>query len=226
MTPRRKAAAAVVAVSLLVVPIAPAAARQMRARDEPSVTGPLEPDPELHSCDSKKTRAEGEVVAAFTICLQWYRLSPEREADPLNDYGALWVRARANSKNGWCATRVKLETTLPSEGTLSKAPRAGSKIEAKRGDKKTTSMLAVDAQGDAPEPGTIEQSYLLRPGTLRVTLRDDTRTYRLRWDGLSRKAVAFATGIELSWPQGGEPWVPNEEEAPAIFGRFLEPGAC
>ncbi|HVM34445.1 MAG TPA: hypothetical protein VM784_03790 [Actinomycetota bacterium] len=226
MTHVRTAAAAIVAISLLAALISPASARQMRARDEPNVAGPLAPDPELHSCDSKKTRAKGKVVAAFTICLQWYRLAPESEADPLNDYGALWVRARANSKNGWCATRVKLETELPAEGTLAKAPRPGRKIEARRGDKETTSLLSVDAQGDAPDPGTIEQSYLVRPGTLRVTFDDETRTYRLKWNGLSRKAVAFATGIELSWPQGGKPWVPNEEEVPAIFGRFLEPGAC
>lgn len=202
-----------------------ASPRQMRVRDEPNVSGPLAADPELHSCQSKKTSANGEVVAVFRICLQWYRLAPQGETDPEKNYGALWIKARAKAKNGWCARRVKLETVLPSRGTLSKAPRPGKKIELKRG-KEMTSSLKVDAQGAAPVAGVVEQSYIVRPGAMRVTFDDDTRVYRMKWEGTSTRAIAFAKGIELRWPDGGDPWVPSPDEAPAIFGRVVQPSVC
>lgn len=211
--------AGVAAMALL----APAAsARQMTVKDEPTVSGPLEPDPELRACKTTRERSGGEVVAVFKICLQWYRFAPADETDPDKNYGALWIQATVDAKNGWCTRQMKVETVLPKKGTLTKAPRPGKTVRVAGGTKKVTSKLTVDAGGATETPGEIKQSYLVRKGTLRARFKSDANLYRLKWDGNSPKLLAMAKGIELEWPSTGSPPITTS----AVRGNFRKTGGC
>ncbi|HVL64187.1 MAG TPA: hypothetical protein VM573_03345 [Actinomycetota bacterium] len=214
--------AALAALSLVVLLGAPAHARQMRVQDEPATSENVAADETLQGCSKKRQRSGGEVVGVFEICVQWYRLDPTTETDPDNDYGAMWVKARVDAKNGWCTRAMKVETVLPEEGALAKAPRPGRKVTVDAGSERTRTRLELDAEGLAAEPGQIRQGYLVRKGTMRSRFNADTRSFRVRWIGGSPHAIAVAKGVELVWESGGAPWVPSPEDGPAVFATFRQ----
>ena len=212
-----------IAVLTAIVMIAPAAAigapKQLAATKKPQVNGPLTTNGGLQGCKKKTERHQGEPVAHFQICNGYYVFDPDDETDAANDYGAYWVQATVDAVNGWCTRSVVTELEGGGNSIAARAPKPGTTIKKKKGQKFTT-KLRVDAQGNTDSEATIKNTFKLRPGTFKA--RKKGSKFLLNWAGRSKKKLAYVMGAELMWAAGGSP----PTLVPQVFARFEKRNNC
>ena len=181
----------------LVILAAPAAfGAQMKAGDDPQVTGPLEL--EKKDCQRRTKSFDGELAAVARACLRFYSLTPEGESDADRNYGAIWLQSNLDARNGWCTVGATSDILLPRGVEVhARVPRGLQEINrvGSRGTK-----LIVDAKGQAEVPGSIKQEAIAYPKTIRTSMRQEGQVFRLNWKGATAKTLGFPSGIELSWP--------------------------
>ncbi len=202
MTSRPALRAFVALASVVVALTGPAAqARQLRATDEPKTSGPV--SEAGSSCSGDRLEHEGETIARVESCIWVYRFDETMETDLTKTYGAVWVQNTVDPMNGWCATYIPTEITIP-KGTYrhARAPRDAIKV-ARR--KRVKTKLVVDAAGQALEPARISNGYTLFPRRLKTGSSDGGRTTRVTWSGKQSRTLAFAGGLEASWSFLGTP---------------------
>lgn len=189
------------ALGLLLLLQSPAAAAQLDAKDAPKLNGPLTTTPGLRSCTRQTERTDGgQVIAYFKVCTRYYEFDPDKENDSDSNYGAFWIQANINASNGWCARSAKIDLTY-SGGVRNKAPKPGTTERAKHRERFTTKLI-VDTDGHSTGDASIKNSFSLLPGKLRAS-RPRSGKFRLEWRGKTANKLALVSGLELSWPQGG-----------------------
>ncbi len=185
---------------MLVTTASPVAAEQLDARDEPTVEGALAED--QTDCTATTETRKGEVVAHLRLCYWLYRLAPATDGDPDDDFAIMWIQTQVNALRGWCAEEVRNSIKVTDASMHQVAPRR--RIETDD-IKRVTTTLVADAQGTATETGSVTQSFDLYPGVLRrptftATMNGtETVKYISRWNGSSRRNLAFAAGAEIEW---------------------------
>ncbi|HEX2051390.1 MAG TPA: hypothetical protein VHJ34_12290 [Actinomycetota bacterium] len=201
--------ASLAAAAAIVLSAAPAAA-QLDATNAPRSRGPV--TLEDKDCKRDVQRAPGgAVMARFALCRWFYRFKPERETNENRDFGAFWIQASVDAENGWCTRWTKADMKLPDKfGML--APKLGTE---RRGPQRFTTKLVVDASGDTERPARLQQTFKVFPGKMRA-FKPSKDVYRLRWDGATKRKLAYAYGIEVSYPDGGNPSVVT----PSILALF------
>ena len=197
--PVRYVVAALVAATAMVVP---ADAGQMGAARNPRVSGPLELSGS--SCAKDKAVHEGETIALLESCIWLYEYDMAMETDLLRNYGAGWVQTTVDPINGWCATKVGSELTVPAAVSVHDyAPKR--KLTTKKKTRERD-KLKVDAEGNAGlEEGTVSQRFDLFPRTLATSVPDTNRAVRTVWRGRESSKLAFALGAEISWELADSP---------------------
>lgn len=192
-----RSVALVVALTLPGTSPATAGGSQLDPYDRPDASGPL--TFQGKGCGKRTARSQGDLVAVLRYCVFLYTLSPTAELDPLRDYGAAWAQTEVDPRNGWCATNVRSEVSLPKQArghaTAPKDMDAGAPKQAR-------TSLVVDAQGLALSNGVLRQTYRLYPGGITGAVSDHGRDYRVTWNGRTNKTLAFAVGREFSVPTG------------------------
>jgi hypothetical protein len=197
-----------------------AVTEQLKASKPPTVHGPLSTSPELRGCKKNTKRTDsGQVMARFHVCSRYYKFASDRENDSDSNYGAFWIQATVDTTNGWCASKSTVDLSYP-RGVRNKAPRPGTTERAKQRERFTTKLI-VDADGHAEVDGTIKSSFALLPGKLRSVFFAGRKLFRVRWNGGSKNKVALVSGLELSWPQGGQ----APEITPRV-GAVLDRTSC
>jgi hypothetical protein len=171
---------------------------QLDARDRPNVSGPL-----VHtagSCDTGRPRAGGQVAVVLRACSDVYTFKAGKETDPNRNYDVIWLQTTVEPRNGYCATDATSTLTVPK----------GSRIERKAPRKKRTderiryqTRLVAKAGGTAVNNGVVKQGFALYPRIMDPTL--EGRTLTLEWRGRTSKTVAFALGVEVSYPENDPP---------------------
>jgi len=206
---------AVVAALMVVVAASPAAAEQLDAREAPAVEGALALE-ETECRTSTETR-KGDAVAFLRLCHWLYRLDPATDGNADQDFAVVWVQTEVDAVRGWCAEEVRNSIKV-TNGTMHQvAPRRRIETDDK---KRVTTTLVADGQGSATETGSVTQSFDLYPGVLRRptftatidTSGTETVKYISRWNGSSRKSLAFAAGAEVAWE--------TAEAVPAVTPRL------
>jgi hypothetical protein len=192
----------------------PASAAQLEASDGPRSRGPLRQDRKKCIRDVRRTPG-GQVIARFALCRWFFRFRADRETNPNRNFGAWWVQAAVDAENGWCTKVTRVDSNLP-DGWKGVAPKLGADP---RGPQTYTTRLKVDAQGATTNPGRLSQDFMIRQGRM-TAFRPAPGRYRLRWDGRpTPKKLSYAVGIEMSYPQGGDP----REAKPSVQARFRKP---
>jgi hypothetical protein len=157
----------------------------------------------LHACKKKREKtAGGRLLARFEICSSYYLFDPNEEENTKVDYGAYWLQVNVDATRRWCARSVKVIIPLP-DTVHAKAPRPGSR--ANGANRRYTTKLEVDAQNHTSTPAKIKNSFTLRPNKLRSEVVAAGDKFRLTWTGSTARKLAFAAGIELSWPSDAAP---------------------
>jgi hypothetical protein len=198
-----RARIAVVVVIALALIAPPALGAQMTAGEKPVVKGPLDTDQSLHKCKSEPERFQGVVIANFKLCSTYYLFDSTQETDSERDYGAVWVQGTVDPVNGWCARWVRMDLPIDEGRAHTKAPRPGTVLKPRKA-KRVKTRLEVDAQGHAVDEGVLKNSFRLYRRQLRTTFLEKSRTLRMRWTGNKSNKLAFAMGVETSWPRGGD----------------------
>jgi hypothetical protein len=178
----------------------PAGAAQMTARERPSVQGPLRVA--VKHCQARRVRFEDRVVGVTRSCIRFYRLRASRENDAARDYGALWLQATVNPREGWCVRAVKSDISVPSGARLH--ARRPNPVATESGRRART-RLVVDARDQAPTPGVIRQDYTLFPRGVRAFRISEGDAWRTAWRGSKGAVVGLPSGIEVSWRAGHPP---------------------
>ena len=181
----------------------PAQNRQMDARTEPEVTGPLQR--QSTECKTQRERFAGQIVAVGKTCLRIYTLDPSAEADMDRDYGVVWLQSNLNSGGGWCGVKVLSDVILPADVKIEKkVPRPFLPIDRR---KRWTARLRPTAADTATADATISQRAFLYPRRLRTSARlvETQRVFRVNWVGSSQQKLAFPSGAEISWERGNAP---------------------
>lgn len=186
-----------IALASVVITLVPgtAHARQLRAADQPKTSGPL--SAAGSQCTDQQLKHDGETIAKVESCIWVYQLDETMETDLLYTYGAVWLQNTVDPVNGWCATKVPAEITIP-QGTQreSFAPQ-GSTTTTR--PKRVTTKLTIDAAGAAIEDGRISNDYKLYPRSMKTTSLDGGRTTRFTWSGQESDKLAFAGGVQAAW---------------------------
>jgi hypothetical protein len=192
---------AAVVVLALVGLAPPAHARQIDARDRPSVSGPL--TRVIKQCTRERRRApSGVVIAVAKNCVFFYSFNPARETNPRRDYGAIWLQTTLDAKRGWCAATTKSDIRVP-RGSIPHARRPQAVRTGRRHWHRT--VLVVDASDNALRNGRIARWFVLFPRVLRGNTLDGGRLFRSVWRGSTARTVASASGLEISWRQAAGP---------------------
>lgn len=180
----------------------PAHAGQLKAAKAPRVSGPL--SLAGSACSKDTATHEGQVIARLDSCVWIYEFDNTMETDPLRTYGVGWVQTSVDPVNGWCATKVESELTLPDEvEALKRTPK--SKVAVKK-KSRTSVKLKVDAGGYASlEEGRVSQRFNLFPAGMRPSGSLDGGIVRTTWTGRESARLAFALGAEISWELLGTP---------------------
>jgi hypothetical protein len=219
MTTRTKLIAALTA-GVLAIPVAAIGApKQLSADDRPQKSGPLSTRPSLQGCKKKTQRHEGQAIARFHICNGYYVFDPDDETNTTTDYGAYWVQTTVDAINGWCTRSVTTELFEDSNGVTKRALKPGTTIKTNKG-RKVTTKIKVDAQGDTDSPGTLKNTFRMRPGTLK-SRRQGSR-FTLVWTGKSQRKLAYVMGAEIRWTTGDSP----PTFTPQLFARFEKRNDC
>lgn len=172
----------------------PATARPLGAGEAPRVSGPLRLS--VKKCaESVETSGSG-VIARASSCVRLYTFNPGRESDPLRNYGVVWLHTELDTRRGWCAVRTWSDINVPSNKRVH-ARRPSLRRLSHRS--MHTTRLVVDAAGNASRNAVVKKQFLLYPRVMRGALRNEGRVFRTSWHGSSDRALAFASGIEISW---------------------------
>lgn len=175
--------------------IAAPAHGQPPASDDPRVTGPLYLVGK--SCGGDRLTHEGEPLAKVHSCIRLYEFDMVWETDATRTFGVAWVQSTVKPLNGWCATKVSTEVALPD--TVSRHGRAPARdISTKTADRVRVKLVA-DADHQAIQQGTIDQTFDMYPSSLKPTLANNGQTVRTTWKGQESDELAFVTGAEISW---------------------------
>jgi hypothetical protein len=192
MVSSRLLAAALIA-PLISLATPAAAGQQLRATHRPRAAGPLVF--EGRNCGVQKVRGAGVTVAVGRSCIFLYTFSATAELDPLRDYGVAWVQTELDVMNDWCATAVGAGIFLPDHlHGHARAPAARAASSATR----VTTVLPVDAEGNALTDASVRQSFILQPQRLHSSLSRGRRALVVRWEGRTDRPLAFAAGLEFS----------------------------
>ena len=160
-----------------------------KASDPPHVSGPLIGS--QHSCAQHEAPQPSQIVVQS--CSWIYRLAP-LHTRPSEDYEAYWVQLEIDPGRQTCAGKIVFRLSVPRDARiLSTTPNHSSLF---RSPRTTALSLEVDANGAAPIPGVIRQTFLQRRRYVRV--RSDHHQYVYTWWGRSRQTVMAAIGMELS----------------------------
>ncbi|MGH2755554.1 MAG: hypothetical protein ACRDLB_14140, partial [Actinomycetota bacterium] len=179
---------AIVCTTLLVA-AAPGAADDRDASDPPRTSGPLIGSP--FGCEDAGDAEPGETV--MQSCSWSYDLVPA-ESNAGEDFSVYWMQLEIDPGKGWCARDVFFELTAPSDGRIvSAVPAEGGKQIRNRA---SVTRLAVDAEGAAPVPGSVEQDVVLPKGRTKVSVSEEGYSYR--WRGNSSDKIVVAIGIQMS----------------------------
>ena len=200
---RRYVTVAVAAAVISVCVPAPAHAGQPDASKEPRVSGPLEV--QSQDCLPHQVKYGGKTIALLNACVWLYEFDLTMETDALRNYGVAWVQTTVDATNGWCATKVNSEVSLPQD--VQRHGYAPRRKLARRKPARATVKLKVDAEGYAVEDAAISQRFNLFPKTWRPTLADNGRSVITTWTGRESSKLAFAHGVEFSWPLGQSPGI-------------------
>lgn len=185
--------------ALMMIPTVSAAPTQMDAGDDPRVSGALEL--ETDGCRRQREKFRGQVVAKGKTCLRIYTYDPDAETDDARNYGVVWLQSNLNSRRRWCGAKVLSDVELPGNITVeSRAPRT---LRLKRRRAYET-VLTAQAGGHATTETetSVEQDQVLYPEKIRTRVLRDKNVFRLKWVGLEKAKLGFASGAEISWPAG------------------------
>lgn len=183
---------------MLVIPSAGSAPAQLDASDDPRVTGELEL--ETDGCEKQHEKYRGNVVARGKTCLRIYTYDPNSEEDAERNYGVVWLQSNLNSSRGWCGSEVISDIDLPNNIDVeSKAPET---MDVNRRKSYETVITAEAGGNGTGDPTSIEQDQVLYPEKVRTKVINNTNTFRLKWTGLEKNKLGFASGAEISWEAG------------------------
>lgn len=174
------------------------AGAQLDPREGPNVSGPLIRTG--GNCDSGRERAGGQVAVVMRACSDVYGFKAGKETDPTRDYDVIWLQTSVEPRNGFCATDVTSTLTVPKGTRIErKAPRY------KRTDERIRyqTRLVATAGGSAVRNGVVKQGFGLLPRVMDPTVVG--RTFTLEWRGRTAKTLAFAMGVEVSYPENNPP---------------------
>lgn len=171
------------------------AARQMNARDEPTVEGQLTLAGD--QCNDQTLKADGKPVIKVSFCIFFYQFDSLFEIDAFHDYGVAWAQATFDALPGYCASELSFYIEL-SEGTDVLQQTPAEPFSAKRPASVHATILAT-ADSHAVEAASVSQGFRLLPGKMAPYDGDETRV-GVSWKGRSRAKLAFATGAEITWP--------------------------
>ena len=189
---RRYVTVSLVTAALLAVP---AHAGQMGASKNPRASGPIELSG--RSCANDKAVHEGETIALLNSCIWLYEFNKAMETDLARSYGAGWVQTTVDPVNGWCATKVASELSVPGTVTLhNSAPQRRVTTKKKT---RTRVKLNLDAEGNAVDEANISQRFNLYPRKMWTAIPDSNRAVQTTWRGRESSKLAFALGAEISW---------------------------
>jgi hypothetical protein len=174
---------------------------QLDASDDPRVAGELEL--ETDGCRKQREKYRGNVVARGKTCLRIYTYDPTAEDDDARNYGVVWLQSNLNSSRGWCGSKVLSDIDLPNNIDVeSRSPRT---MEIKN-RKSYETVLTAEAGGNGTGDATsVEQDQVLYPEKVRTKIIDNLNTFRLKWVGLEKDKLGFASGAEISWAAGSNP---------------------
>jgi hypothetical protein len=210
----------VILLSLALLAPAAAAAEQLDARTAPATEGPLTGGDA--SCRRQVETKDDRTVAVVRLCSRLYALAPASEADEANDYGVLWLQSNVDAAEGWCAVEVNTSAAIGEGGAVYDTAPGTRRRASKR--KRIEVTLTVDAQGEATETATASQSLLMYPRQMKPIIEPTNQgtDFTLKWVGSVGRKLAFASGVELSWPAGiGSPAI-----EPTLTYRFEKKGEC
>jgi hypothetical protein len=199
----RRIVMALVLVGTLALPAM--ASPQLDARDDPTTSGPLTAGQK--GCDGGKEMHEGDLVARVRLCYRVYLFDPDSEDSEGRDYGVIWLQSNVDAEPGWCTTAVRTSALISEGGKAHDySPAAKITADARKRVKRT---LKVDAQGNAEQNGRITQSFVMFPKRVVPTLSTGgEQRFKLIWRGSTARKLAFASGVEISWPPaGGSPQI-------------------
>lgn len=209
----------VLSMLTLLAPVA-SAAEQLDARTAPETEGPLTGGEA--SCRRQVETKDDRTVAVVRLCSRLYALEPASETDEANDYGLLWLQSNVDAAKGWCAVEVNTSAVVGEGGAVyDTAP--GSRLRANK-RKRIEVSLTVDAQGEATETAKASQSLVMFPRQMKPIIEPTNQgtDFTLKWVGSVGRKLAFASGVELSWPAGiGSPAI-----EPTLTYRFEKKGEC
>lgn len=192
----RRALAALL-VCLAVVAGAPAhAARQLDARDEPLVEGPLTLAGQ--ECDEQTLKSDGKPVIKVAFCIFFYQFNSLFEIDLFNDYGVVWAQATFDSLPGLCTSELSFYVEV-SPGTQVFQRTPADPHTAKKPGRMAAEVIAT-ANANSVQPGSVSQEYLMLPGKMTPRGLEEGTTVGVSWKGRTPSKVAFATGAEIGWP--------------------------
>jgi hypothetical protein len=215
----RKFVAIVTATVALGMGPSSAGTPQLKASNRPVIDGPLSTSSDLQVCKKQvETNSSGTPIMRFKVCSGYYLFDPDKESGSNKDFGAFWFQVNADAINGYCARSITIDLDF-TNGVHTRAPKLGTFEKAKKQEPFTT-KLKVDAEGKADKPGTLKNTFKLLRGRMRSLMADEN-TFRLKWQGRAKDRLAFATGLELSWPE--------DDDLPAIQPRvssFLDQDGC
>lgn len=212
---------AVLTATVLVAVAAPAQA-QLAAGNRPSTRGPLSTRARFHDCRTRVERFQGEVAGRFRICYWYFLYDPDSENHGRNNYAGFWAQGTVMPVGDWCVRRARFDLDLPRARRVhARAPRAGTVVRPSSSRRYTT-RLKVDAQGHATENGFISNTFRVFANRMRVVRADRGRTHRMAWSGGTRRTLAFASGVELSFRPGARLPIVN----PKLFAFLVRTGTC
>lgn len=211
------------AIALIVLALlasAATAAGQLDARTAPQTEGPLTGGDA--SCRRQVETKDDRTVAVVRLCSRLYALAPASETDEANDYGVLWLQSNVDAAKGWCAVEVNTSATIGEGGAVYDTAPGSRRRANKR--KRIEVSLTIDAQGEATETAKASQSLIMFPRQMKPIIEPTNQgtDFTLKWVGSVGRKLAFAGGIELSWPAGiGSPAI-----EPTLTYRFEKKGEC
>lgn len=185
---------------LLLVPTTSGAATQMNAADDPQVTGDLEL--QTNGCREQQEKYRGQVVAKGKTCLRIYTYDSTSENDADRNYGVVWLQSNLNSSRNWCGSEVLSDIDLPNNVRVeSRDPRT---VDVKRNAKPYETSITIEAGGNVTSQteAKISQDQLLYKDKVTTKVQSGN-VFRLKWTGLESDKLGFASGAEISWPEGG-----------------------
>lgn len=172
---------------------------QMLANDDPTVTGPLSRD-EKDCVRDADSATSGQTAVVSKACSYSYAFNPNRDKDSARDYGVFWFQTNVDPRNGFCVSNVKAKIRVPRGYRIeNKAPT----YERTSSPTRDTARLRVDAGGGRHNDAVVKNSYTLFPRVLKPTL--DGRKLIVEWRGGTRRTVALALGVEVSYRENNLP---------------------